>query len=422
MGHTMAHLEERMLARELGLLEAVTIGIGGVIGGAVYSVLGIALDIAGPAVLISFIFCAFTALTVGYNYAKLGRRFPSSGASYEYIAKAFPNLRIVKNFLGMILWLGYLVASSFYSVSFGLYANHLIPLIPAKVFSIILVVIFLSLNLTGVGKTGKTQDLIVLIKVGILILFIAIGTPSVNFIYFEEIFPRGVINVFFASSLLFIGYEGFEIIGTAGEELENPEKNLMRAVYITVVVASLLYIGVGFIAAGLIPYYSLKDSNAPLAELANIVLGRWGSVILGFGALFSTSSALNASLFGSSRLAYAMAKEGLLPSFFAKLSKKTKVPYIGLIVASSLILFLALLGVVKSLSALASLIFLIVFFMVSFSNFKLRNVTKANIVFPCLAMILCIYFILFVDIIAWIQFLAAITIVSVIYLVRVRSS
>lgn len=416
----MTHLEERELARELGLLEAVTIGIGAVIGGAVYSILGIALNLAGPAMLLSFIFCAFTALTVGYNYAKLGRRFPSSGASYAYIAKAFPNFELVKTLIGMTLWFGHLVASGFYSVSFGLYANHLIPFIPAKVFSIILVAVFLSLNLTGVGKTGKTQDLIVFIKVGILILFIAIGTPSINFTFFEEIFPRGIINVFLVSSLLFIGYEGFEIIGTAGEELENPEKNLMRAIYITVIVASLLYIGVGVIAIGLTPYYSLKDSNAPLSELASIAFGRWGSALLGFGALFSTSSALNASLFGSSRLAYAMAREGIMPSFFAKLSKTTKAPYIGLIFSSSIILILALLGVVKSLSALASLIFLIIFFMVSLSNFKLRHITHSTIVYPCLAMILCIYFILFVAITAWIQLLITIIIIIAIYSIKVR--
>jgi len=87
--------EDIGLARELSLLEAVTIGIGGVIGGGVYSILGIAMGLAGPAVLLSFLFCAFTALAVGYNYAKLGKKFPSSGASYEYVARAFPNLQII---------------------------------------------------------------------------------------------------------------------------------------------------------------------------------------------------------------------------------------------------------------------------------------------------------------------------------------
>ena len=121
----MIHLEERELERELGLLEAVTIGIGAVIGGAVYSILGIALNLAGPAMLISFIFCAFTALTVGYNYAKLGKQFPSSGASYAYIAKAFPNFKLIKTLIGITLWFGHLVASGFYSVSFGLFPNIL---------------------------------------------------------------------------------------------------------------------------------------------------------------------------------------------------------------------------------------------------------------------------------------------------------
>lgn len=398
-------------------MEAVTIGIGGVIGGGVYSILGIALNIAGPAVIFSFLFCAFTALTVGYNYAKLGRRFPYSGASYEYVARAFPRLPIIKVLLGFFLWFGYIVASGFYSVSFGLYASHFFPWLPSKLFSIILVLGFLSLNLAGVGKTGKAQDVIVLAKVGILGIFVAIGLPSIKLTYFNDLFPNGALGVFSASTLLFIGYEGFEIIGTSGEELENPEKNLSRAIYLTVGVASALYLAVGFVAAGLTPYYSLRDSKAPLAELANLLLGRVGSAILGFGALLSTSSALNAALFGSSRLAYAMAREGTMPHVFSSLTRGTKVPYVGLIAASGIIGIFALVGVIKSLSALASLVFLIVFFMVSLSNLKLRNLTGSSIVFPCLAIIFCTYFMLFVDIKVWIQLVIVASIIIALYTV-----
>lgn len=409
-------LGERELARDLSLLEAVTIGIGGVIGGGVYSVLGIALNMAGPAVIFSFLFCAFTALTVGYNYAKLGRRFPYSGASYEYVARAFPKLPVIKVLLGFLLWFGYIVASGFYSVSFGLYASHFFPWLPSKLFSIILVLSFLSLNLAGVGKTGKTQDIIVLAKVGILGVFVAISLPSVKLTYFNYLFPNGVLGVFSASTLLFIGYEGFEIIGTSGEELENPKRNLSRAIYLTVGVASALYLAVGFVAAGLTPYYSLRDSKAPLAELASLLLGRMGSAILGFGALLSTSSALNAALFGSSRLAYAMAREGTMPSVFSSLSKRTKTPYVGLIVASGMIGIFALIGVVKTLSALASLVFLLVFFTVSLSNLKLRNLTGSSIVFPCLAIGLCVYFMLFVDVRVWIQLIITASIITALYM------
>ncbi len=396
-------------------MEAVTIGIGGVIGGAVYSVLGIAMSIAGPSVILSFLICTFTILTIGYNYAKLGRRFPYSGASYEYVARAFPNLSMMKSMLGVILWFGYIVASSFYSLSFGLYATHFLPSVPPKIFSLILIVAFLSLNLAGVGKTGKAQVVIVLTKVGILCLFVAMGAPSVRLDYFNNIFPNGVLSVFSASVLLFVGYSGFEIIGTAGEELENPEKNLSKAIYITVAVTSMLYLVVAFVAVGLTPYNSLRGSKAPLAELASLLLGRWGGAILGFGALLSTSSALNAALFGSSRLAYAMAREGLMPRYFSFLSRRTKVPFIGLIFACGLIAVITLVGVVKSLSALASLVFLIVFFMVSLSNLKLREVTGANLVYPCLAMILCIYFILFVDFIVWIQLILVVAVTVTLY-------
>lgn len=402
---TGTSVDERELARELGLLEAVTIGIGGIIGGAIYSVLGIVMEVAGPAVILSFLLCAFTALMVGYNYAKLGESYPSSGASYEYVARAFPRHGLVKGLVGYSLWLGYLVACSFYSVSFGFYANHFFPSVPARVFSVTLIVAFLALNLAGVGKTGKTQDILVLVKVGILALFVALGIPSVKPGYYHPFFPKGVLSTFTASALIFIGYEGFEIIGTAGEELRNPKRDLRRAVYVTIAIVSSLYLMVAFVAVGLIPYDELGASGAPLAELASLVLGRWGGLILGFGALLSTSSALSAALFGSSRLAYAMAREGMMPHLFSSLNKRTRAPQYGLMVASLIIVFITMLGVVRELSGLASLIFLVAFFLVSLSNFRLREKTRSNVFYPFLAMFLCSYFMLFVERAIWIEFI-----------------
>ncbi len=413
---------ERELSRELGLLEAVTLGIGGIIGGGIYSIVGIVAGVAGPALILSFLFCALTALLVGHNYAKLGGRFPSCGASYEYVAKAFPRIELVRVWMGYILWFGYIVACSFYSVSFGLYASHLFPFLPPRLFTLSLIAIFLTLNMTGIGKTGKAQNIIVLAKVGILTIFTLLAIPSIEIDNYSPFFPEGYLSIFTASSLIFIGYEGFEIIGTSGEELKNPKRNMGRAIYIAIGAVSIIYMAVALVATGAVPYYELEASEAPMADLARYSLGRWGEVVLAFGALLATSSAFNAALFGSSRLAYAMSREGTMPRHFSHLSSTTRVPFIGLLSASAFIIMIALLGVLKELSALASLIFLMVFFIVSLANLRLREETKTKILFPCLAMLLCIFFITFVEATIWLWFTIISLIASIIYGMRKKSS
>ncbi|NIN53483.1 MAG: amino acid permease [Nitrososphaeria archaeon] len=396
---------ERALSRELTLLEAVTLGVGGIIGGGIYSVLGIVAGVAGPALTVSFFFCTLTALLVGYNYARLGRRFPSCGASYEYVARAFPRSELMRVCVGYSLWFGYIVACSFYSVSFGLYASHFFPSFPPRLFSAALIAFFLVVNVRGVSKAGKVQDTIVLSKVGILIFFVLFAIPSVEVSNYSPFFPRGFLNVFTASALIFIGYTGFEIISTSGEELKSPERNMGRAIYIAIGVVSVIYLSVAVIATGIIPYYELVVSEAPMAELAKKSLGRWGELILGFGALLATSSAYNAALFGSSRLAYAMSRGGVMPQFFSSLSRVTRAPIFSLVFVSIPAALVAFFGALKELSALASLIFLVVFFSVSLSNLRLRRETGANPVFPWLAMLLCVFFIVFVELVIWLWFI-----------------
>ncbi|MFQ5951573.1 MAG: APC family permease, partial [Candidatus Geothermarchaeales archaeon] len=215
-------------------------------------------------------------------------------------------------------------------------------------------------------------------------------------------------------------YQGFEIIGTSGEELKNPERNIGRAIYISLGIVSIIYLAVALVATGLGPRPGFEESEAPMAELARARLGESGELILGLGALLATSSAFNAALFGSSRLAYAMAREGTMPRWFSSLSKTRRVPVFSLFAASLLIVAVAFLGVLKELAALASLIFLVIFFAVSLSNFRLRKETGSNALFPGLAMILCLYLILFVEQTVWLWFTLFLTFVLVTHELRRR--
>jgi len=411
---------ERELARELTLLEAVTLGVGGIIGGGLFSMIGIIIGLAGPAVTLSFLFITLVVATVGYNYVRLAGRYPSSGASYEYVARAFPRSGWMKVWVGYSLWFAYIVACAFYSVSFGFYASNMFPVFPPQLYTTVLVVAFLALNVRGVAKTGGAQNILVLAKVGILMLFVLFALPSVDVGNFDPFFPRNPLNIFTASALIFVGYQGFEIIGTSGEELKNPERNIGRAIYISLGIVSIIYLAVAFVATGLGPHHGFEESEAPMARLASVSLGKSGELLLGLGALLATSSAFNAALFGSSRLAYAMSREGTMPHWFSSLSKARRVPVFSLLAASLLIVTIASLGVLKELAALASLIFLVIFFVVSLSNFRLRKETGSNALFPGLAMILCLSLILFVEPTVWPWFILLLAFVLVTYELRKR--
>ncbi|MFB0568324.1 MAG: APC family permease [Nitrososphaeria archaeon] len=390
--------ETRELSRELGLLEAMTIGLGAIVSGGIYSTLGILMDTAGPAVILSALVCTLASIAVGYSYVKLGRKFPSSGASYEYAAQAFKKYDFVKVILGYALWFGYVVSLGFYSLGFGLYANYLIPFIPARLFGLAIILALLSVNLLGVGLTGHTQDILVLLEVGILASFAILGAAFIRPENYTAFFSRGYVSVFTASALMLIGYEGFEVIASAGEEIKDPEKNLGRAIYLAILIASAVYSAVILVAVGV---SSGHIGGAPLAELANLVAGVPGMILLGFGALFSFFSDVNAVLFSSSRLAYAMARDKMMPGILSKIGRKRKVPSVSLIITSLLGFFFMLIDV-RELSSLASLIFFFVFFTISLSNLKLRAETGSNAIFPIIAMLLCGYVALFADVTAWI--------------------
>lgn len=390
--------ETRELARELGLLEAMTIGLGAIVSGGIYSTLGILMGIAGPAVILSALICTVASFAIGYSYAKLGRKFPSSGASYEYASQAFKKHESVKVILGYALWFGYVVSLGFYSLGFGLYANYLIPFIPARLFGLAIILTFLTVNLIGVGLTGRSQDVLVLSEVAILALFAVLGAAFIKPENYVPFFAKGYSNIFTASALMVIGYEGFEVIGTAGEEIKDPEKNLGRAIYLAILIASMVYLAVIFVAVGV---SSGHIGGAPLAELAKLVAGVPGAMLLGFGALLSFCSDVNAVLFSSSRLAYAMARDRIMPGVFSTISRKRKVPSVSLIITSLLGLFFMLIDV-RELSGLASMIFIFVFITISLSNLKLRSETGSKVIFPIIAMLLCAYVALFADVTAWI--------------------
>ncbi len=371
----------KALARRLGLFEAVTIGIGGMIGGAIFEAIGVVAGIVGPSMVFSFAFAAVVAALTGYSYTKLGPMFPESGGSFTYIYRAFRG-RFLSVFVGYMLWFSYAAASSLYALGFALYSHMFLGGIPDVLVAISLVIAFMGVNMMGVREMGVVQNLLVSTKVSVLVFLIGAALGRISSSNFEPMFPHGMFAVLLGSSVIFIGYEGFDIIGTSAEELKDPKKTIPRAIYISIAIVSTLYILVSLVSVGVVRYDFLAKHGAPLALVAEKSIGITGATILGLGGLISTASALNAALYGASRVAYNLSIHNILPKHFSRLSARS-VPYVPIAITSLIIALLSSLSFstpngAKFASALSSASFMLIFFLVTLSNYRLRTVTRAN--------------------------------------------
>ncbi len=387
-------MEGQKLARKLGLLEAVTIGIGGMIGGAIFETIGIVAGMVGPSIFLSFIFAAVLAAFTGYSYSKLGPTFPESGGSFTYIHKALRG-RALSIFVGYMLWFSYAAASALYCVGFAFYLSFFLRDMPTFFTPFLLILGFVSLNMRGVKEAGMVQNVLVIIKVSTLAFLIAVGLKALNIDNFVPLFPNGYLAPLLGSAILFIGYEGFDIIGTSAEELKDPRKMIPRAIFLSIAIVATLYISVSIVSVGVLNYEILGHTRAPLIAVAEKAFGHVGMWVLAFGGVLSTASAFNAALYGASRIAFNLSHYNIMPRLMMKLNRN-RAPFMAVILTGLLATLITVLGLtseetVKFLSSLSSASFLLIFFLVTLSNYKLRHITKASTKVLKVAVVLFIF-------------------------------
>lgn len=382
-----------MEGKKIGFWEAVSIGIGGMIGGGIFAVLGLTVLLARGAAPIAFLIAGLIALVTAYSYAKLSVRFPSEGGTIEFIVRAF-GPGVFSAWLNTLLLASYVIMLSLYSYAFGSYGAVLIAgvenLVLKKVLTAFVIVFFTFLNLLGAYIVGKAEDIMVAFKVFILLFFSALGLLNVDLGRLSPSTYPSVFNILTGGLIIFLAYEGFELIANTARDVENPEKILPKAFYTAVLFVMFVYVLVAFVAVGNLPYDEVvKAKDYVLAEAARPFLGEWGFVLIGVAALISTASAINATLYGTARISYLVAKYGQLPKIFEK--KIWRGSYEGLIILSLLTLFAALTFNLKNISVAGSLGFLIVFGAVNVSNWKLSEYTGANPLISAVGAVACVF-------------------------------
>ncbi len=378
------------MAKSIGLLEAFSIGVGGMVGGGIFAVLGLTIDLSHGAAPLAFAIAGLIALVTVYSYVKLSLRYPSEGGTIEFIVQGFGNT-LFSALVNNLLLFSYIVMLALYAFAFGSYGSALLngsdlPWIH-KLLAAGVIALFTVVNLMGSFMTGKTEDVMVIIKLAILLLFVGVGFTSIDVTRLEPQTWSSMTSVITGGLMIFLAYEGFELIANTAKDIENPEKNLPRAFYSAVIFVILLYIGVSAVAVGNVTLSeAAKAKDYVLAVAAEPSFGKTGFTVIAVAALLSTASAINATLYGGGRVGYLVAKLGQLPKTFAN---KIKKGYEGMIIIALFSIIFATSFDIENISIAGSSGFLIIFALVNLSNLKLYKETNSNRYIPALGFILC---------------------------------
>ncbi|NIM89882.1 MAG: amino acid permease [Candidatus Aminicenantes bacterium] len=380
------------LSRELSLFSVTMIGVGAMIGAGIFVLTGIAAGVAGPAILIAFLLNGIVAFFTASAYAELGGSIPEAGGGYLWVKESLPQ---PSGFLsGWMSWMAHSVACSLYAIGFGAYFGEVLvefkfdlllpPVILKKILAVLVVIVFTSINYRGAKETGKAGNVVTVLKIMILLLFVLMGSKIIisepqRFTNFFPFFSKGFIGILTAMGLTYIAFEGYEIIAQSGEEVKNPAKNVPKAIFLSLLIVVPIYIFVAFVALGVVnpgamtpwAFLAAKKEVAMVEAARNISV--WGSAVLLIGGLLSTISALNATIYSSSRVSFAMGRDHNLPPVFSRVHAKFKTPSGSLFVSSILIILMLLLLPIEDVASSADIMFLFLFIFVNVALIHIRR-------------------------------------------------
>jgi amino acid transporter len=369
------------------------IGVGAMIGAGIFVLTGIAAGVAGPAILIAFLLNGIVALFTASAYAELGGSMPQAGGGYAWIRESLPQ---PSGFLsGWMSWMAQCVACALYGVGFGAYFVEVLleldidlllhPMILKKVIAVIVVLTFAYINYRGAKETGKAGNIVTVLKIVILMIFVLLGSKivllqePVRLEHFLPFFPKGFLGILTAMGLTYIAFEGYEIIAQTGEEVKDPKKNIPKAIFFSLLIVVPIYILVAFVALGVVNPdgatawdFLAEQKETAMVEAARGI-SRWGSGILLIGGLFSTVSALNATVYSSSRVSFAMGRDYNLPSIFSRIDQRFKTPSGSIFVSSLLIIAMLLLLPIEDIASSAAIMFLFLFVFVNIALIHIRR-------------------------------------------------
>ncbi len=376
----------------LGYWEVTAIGVGGMVGGGIFAVLGLSVELTGGGAPLAFLIAGIVALVTSYSYARLSVTYPSQGGTVSFLDRAFgPGL--LTGTANILLWISYMVMLSVYSYAFGSYGASFFSQASQPFWKHILItgsiVGITGLNLLNAKLIGEAEDWIVLVKLLILSLFIGVGFWGIDGTKLAPSTWSSPLHLIAGGMIIFLAYEGFELIANTAQDVRDAPKTLPRALYSSVGFVIILYVLVAIVTVGSLPVDKIVNAkDYALAEAARPSLGQTGFILIAIAAMLSTASAMNATIYGAARLSYVIAKDGELPGTLE--TKTWGRPIEGLLITSGVTLLIANLADISSMSMMGSAGFLLIFAAVNCANVVLADDTQSKRSLSLIGVVLCL--------------------------------
>ena len=380
--------QHRNRNKSLGLPELVAIALGGMVGGGIFTILGISVSMVGNLTPIAIALGGAIAALAAYNYVKLGLYYKDEGATYSFFKKTYSSSHLSASIIGWFILFGYISTLALYAYTFSSYAisstDFASNMMIRKLLAIGIISLFALINIWSVNGMGKIEDIMVYTKLVLLaiISFVLISNGDQTWSGFahslrQDFKESSILSILIVASITFVAYEGFQLVINAMNEMSNPDKNIPRAIFSAIGLAVLIYIVIAIGALFAIPKQDLiNNKEYALAAGAGDIMGNLGRWIVIAGAILATSSAISGTVFGASRQMAVVAKDGYLPSWLAV--RNNTVPTHAITAMAVFACILILVGGLELILEFGSITFLLVSLLMAIANFKMRDKTQSS--------------------------------------------
>lgn len=378
--------------KTLGIPELIAIALGGMVGGGIFTILGISVSMIGAYTPLAMILGGLLAALAAYSYIKLGVYYQDEGATYSFFKRTFPNSPLAASLIGWCVIFGYISTLALYAYTFASYAISSFAFAEEawvrKLVAGGVIGTFTLINVWSVKGMGKIEDLMVYTKLVILVVisFVLINNSQTSLpVLLEQENGVPLLSIMLAASLTFVAFEGFQLVINAVNEMDQPERNIPIAIYASIFCAMLIYVVISLGAILAIPFEDIvQNKEYALASGTNHLLGHWGTDLVIVGALLATSSAISGTVFGASRQMAVIARDGYFPAGLAK--RRHNIPVMSILSMSALAFLLVLVGSLQVILEFGSVTFLIVSFLMAYANFRIRRQTHSSLLVTIIAM------------------------------------
>nr|WP_265331366.1 APC family permease [Mariprofundus micogutta] len=364
--------------------ELIAIALGGMVGGGIFTILGISVSMIGVFTPLAIIVGGLIAALAAYSYIKMGVYYKDEGATYSFYKLTFPDSPFAASLVGWWVIFGYISTIALYAYTFASYAISGFSFADSewarKAVAGGVILVFTLINIWSVKGMGKIEDIMVYTK---LIILLVISVVLMNNsqtsipVLLHSNSDINMLAILIVASLTFVAYEGFQLVINAVNEMDCPERNIPKAIYSALFLAVLIYVVIAFGAILAIPFEDIiQNKEYALASGTGSILGHWGTDLVIAGALLATSSAISGTVFGASRQMAVIAQDGYFPDSLAK--RINQIPVYSIITMSVLAFFLVLIGSLELILEFGSVTFLLVSLLMAYANYTIRDATNSS--------------------------------------------